>query len=43
MLVAKATDGDMGALRELGDRLEGKAQSSFSNSDGTPFVVTVNW
>ncbi len=43
VLLDKAATGDMGALRELGDRLEGKAQSSVSNASDQPFVVQVKW
>ncbi len=40
-LIDKAAEGDMGALRELGDRLDGKpAQAvSLGNTDGNPFQI----
>jgi hypothetical protein len=38
-LLRKAADGDMGALKELGDRLDGKPAQTVDvgNADGKPF------
>ena len=40
-LLDMALDGNMQALPELGDRLEGKAPQSLSNDTGQPFVIHV--
>lgn len=45
-LVAKATvdaaiAGDMSAAREIGDRLDGKANQPLSGDDGSPFVIQI--
>lgn len=46
-LLALAEDGDLGALKELGDRLDGKAvqQSEISGPDGSaiPMQTVVNF
>ena len=46
-LLDLAADGDIAAIRELGDRLDGKSHqsTSISNEDGTPILtgVTVNF
>ena len=41
-LIDKAAEGDMGALKELGDRLEGKPAQSLhvGNEDGKPFLTS---
>ena len=38
-LLANAEAGDMAALRELGDRLEGKPAQTITGSDGGPVIV----
>jgi hypothetical protein len=42
-LIAKAEEGDLAAIKELGDRLDGKASQSveLSGKDGEPIPVTV--
>ena len=40
-LVDKAAEGDVAALRELGDRLEGKPVQAISGVDGGPVIVEV--
>lgn len=41
-LVAAGKAGDVPALREIGDRLDGKAVQAMANEDdGTPFIVRV--
>ena len=41
-LIAKAAEGDMGALKELGDRLDGKpAQAIVGDADGPPIQTAV--
>lgn len=40
-LVDKAMDGDIGAMREIGDRLDGKAQQQIEQH--VTGNMTVNW
>lgn len=40
-LVDMACEGDMAALRELGDRLEGKAVQSIANDTEGGFIIRV--
>lgn len=42
--VMKATEGDMMAIKEIGDRLDGKAaQSILGGGDNGEFVHTIKW
>ena len=38
-LVNKAVEGDVGALRELGDRIDGKVPQAITGADGGPLQV----
>ena len=38
-LLTKAADGDMTAIKELGDRLDGKAPQAITGADGGPLVI----
>lgn len=38
-LIDLAVAGDVGALRELGDRLDGKVAQAITGADGGPLVV----
>ena len=38
-LVSKATDGDVSALKEIGDRLDGKATQPIGNAANVPLEV----
>ena len=40
-LIDKALDGDHQALKEVGDRLEGKTPQTISNDAGEAFVIKV--
>ncbi len=41
-IVAMAADGDIQALKEIGDRLDGKAVQAIANDDdSTPFIVKI--
>jgi hypothetical protein len=40
-LIDKALDGDHQALREVGERLEGKSVQSLGNADDIPFKIIV--
>ena len=40
-LIDKALDGDHQALREIGDRLEGKSVQSVGNANDIPFTIIV--
>ena len=40
-LLDMALDGNMQALREIGDRLEGRPAQSVTNADGEAFVIQV--
>lgn len=40
-LLAKALDGDVSALRELGDRLDGKANQPITNAEGGPVDISL--
>ena len=43
-LIDKAAEGDMGALKELGDRLDGKpAQAITADPDGEAFKHVFEW
>ncbi len=42
-LLDMALDGNMQALKELGDRLEGRPAQSLTNTDGEAFVIQVKW
>lgn len=43
-LVAEAIAGDVGALRELGDRIDGKVPQGIVGADGGPLeIVSVPW
>jgi len=41
-LLDMALEGNMQALKELGDRLEGRPAQSHTNADGEAFVIQVN-
>jgi hypothetical protein len=41
VLIKKALEGDMSALKEIGDRLEGKPNQSVSGLDGAPLLPPV--
>lgn len=40
-LIAMALEGDMQAIKEIGDRLDGKAVQAVSGEDGGPLVVEI--
>lgn len=40
-LVASALDGDVAAMKEIGDRLDGKPAATLANPDGESFRVEV--
>jgi hypothetical protein len=40
-LIAKATEGDVAALREIGDRLEGKPNQSITGANDTPLYPPI--
>jgi hypothetical protein len=43
-LLDKAEEGDMSALKELGDRLDGKSVQPIAGSDGDPAVqLEIGW
>jgi hypothetical protein len=43
-LLAKAEEGDMSALKELGDRLDGKSvQPVAGDADGPPVALEIGW
>lgn len=37
-VIAKAEEGDMAAIREIGDRLDGKPTQAISGPDGEPLI-----
>ena len=39
-LLTKAEDGDVAAVREVADRLDGKVPQAIENGDGGAFVLT---
>jgi hypothetical protein len=41
VLVDKALDGDMTAIKEIGDRLEGKPNQSVTGLDGVPLLPPI--
>ena len=44
VLLEKANEGDLAAIKELGDRLDGKpAQSIGGDPEGTPVSMSVTW
>lgn len=44
VLLRKADDGDMAALKELGDRLDGKAAQQVTHEGGdTPVKMVMEW
>lgn len=43
VVVASAKKGDMGAIKEIGDRLDGKAHQSIGGADGGPVALAVSW
>lgn len=42
VLVQKAEEGDMMALKEIGDRLDGKPAQAITGGDGGALVINVN-
>ena len=40
-LLIKCEEGEMAALKELGDRLEGKAVQSIAGEDGGPVIIEI--
>jgi len=40
-LINKAEEGDMMALKEIGDRLDGKSIQGISGPDGEPLVINI--
>lgn len=40
-LLAKVDEGDMTAIKEFGDRIDGKPVQAIANDGDTPFVVQV--
>lgn len=42
-MLDKAEEGDMSAIRELGDRLDGKVAQTIQGPDGGPAVLLAQW
>ncbi len=42
-MLAKAEDGDMTAIKELGDRIDGKVPQALTGEDGGPVVLLAQW
>ena len=42
-LLTKCEDGDMGALKELGDRLDGKPAQAITGADGGAVEAIFRW
>lgn len=42
-LIAKAAMGDVPAIKEIADRLDGKAAQPIENGEGGPLELTVTW
>lgn len=42
-LIAEALDGDMAAMREIGDRLDGKPTVSVTGEGGGPVAISFTW
>lgn len=42
-LFDKASEGDVSAIREVADRLDGKPAQAITGADGGPVEVTVGW
>lgn len=42
-LIAKASEGDVPAVRELGDRLDGKVPQGIENGEDGDFQISVSW
>lgn len=42
-LIDKAAEGDMTALKELADRLDGKSVQQIAGADGGPIEATFRW
>lgn len=40
-LVAKGLEGDVPAIREIGDRLDGKPTQSLSTEEGSSFIIQI--
>lgn len=43
VLLSKAADGDMAALKELGDRLDGKPAQALTGEDSGPIRLLMQW
>lgn len=42
-LLALCDEGDLGALKELGDRLDGKPAQAITGKDGDPIEIVARW
>lgn len=42
-LLEKAAEGDMGALKELGDRLDGRPAQAITGADDGPIALNIHW
>ncbi len=42
-LLAKCEEGDMAALKELGDRLDGKPAQAITGADDGPVSLLIQW
>ena len=42
-MLNKAEEGDMNAIKEMGDRLDGKVNQTISAPDGGPAVIVAQW
>lgn len=42
-LIAAASEGKMDAIKEIGDRMDGKPAQAIENGEDGDFAVTVTW